>query len=198
VSPLHGPTGQLLGASISFAEVSRHRLLQDELENARRALETAYEERQSTVEELETTNEELQSSNEELETMNDKMRDRTDDAVRSNAYLDAILSSIPQTVVVVDRSLLVTVWSTNAAELWGPREDEVVGHHVLDLDLGVELHPLRESIKQALGGEESEPQTLIGHDRRGRPIECTVSSAPLTGHDDDTHGAVLVIQARHV
>jgi two-component system CheB/CheR fusion protein len=211
VTPLHGPAGQLLGAAISFAEVSRHRLLQDELESARRELDTAYEELQSTVEEmettneelqstneeLETTNEELQSTNEELETMNDELRDRTDDALRSSAYLGAILSSIPETVVVVDRNLLVTAWSTAAGELWGLREDEVIGRHVLDLDLGVQFYPLRDSIKQAFGGEESEPLTLTGHDRRGRPIECTVSFAPLTGHDDEVHGAVLVMQARH-
>ena len=66
------------------------------------------------------------------------MRDRTDDALRSNAYLGAILSSIPQTVVVVDRNLVVTAWSAHATELWGLREDEAIGQHVLDLDIGVQ------------------------------------------------------------
>ena len=177
-------------------DVTGFRELTNTLESTNHELETACGELQATTEELETTNEELQSTNEELETMNDELRDRTDDALRSSAYLAAILSSIPETVVVVDRNLLVTAWSTAAGELWGLREDEVIGRHVLDLDLGVQFYPLRDSIKQAFGGEESEPMTLTGHDRRGRPIECTVSFAPLTGHDDEVHGAVLVMQAR--
>ena len=179
VTPLLSRGGELLGVSASFIDVTRYRALQDQLERAGRSLETAYEELQSTVEELETTNEELQSANEELETtneelqstneeletmneelqstneeletMNDELRERTDEALRSSVYLGAVLSSIPQTVVVVDRKLLVTAWSANAAELWGLREDEVLGEHVLDLDLGVKFHELREPIRADAG-----------------------------------------------
>ena len=185
VTPLHEPTGHVLGISVSYADVSRYRTLHDEVQVARRELEIAHEELQSTVEELETTNEELQSTNEELdtmneelqstneelETMNDEMRDRTDQALRSNAYLGAILSSIPQTVVVVDTRLIVTAWSANAADLWGFREDEVLGEHILDLELGVKLHPLRDAIRGAVAGDAPEPVVLKGNDRRGKPVE---------------------------
>src|SRR5207248_127702 len=74
VAPLTNAAGASIGVGITFADVTRHRALQDELEQARRELEAAYEELQSTVEELETTNEELQSTNEELETTNEELQ----------------------------------------------------------------------------------------------------------------------------
>jgi two-component system, chemotaxis family, CheB/CheR fusion protein len=224
LTPLLSIGGRVLGISASFIDVTRYRSLQDQLVRAGQSLETAYEELQSTVEELETTNEqlqaaneelettneelqstneeletmneELQSTNEELETMNDELRERTDEALRSSTYLGAVLSSIPQTVIVVDRKLVVTAWSANATELWGLREDEVRGEHVLDLDLGVEFHSLREPIRRALDGEDAEPVGLIGHDRRGKPVECTVSFSPLAGYDGEIDGVVLVLHAQ--
>jgi two-component system, chemotaxis family, CheB/CheR fusion protein len=55
VSPLiSGGGGAHAGVAVSFADVTRSRGLQDELERARRDLEGAYEELQSNVEELET------------------------------------------------------------------------------------------------------------------------------------------------
>jgi two-component system CheB/CheR fusion protein len=226
VAPLHSQGGDLLGVSASFIDVTHARGLQDELEQGRRQLEVAYEELQSTVEELETTNEELQSANEELETtneelqstneeletineelqstneeletMNDELRDRTDEALSSNAHLAGILASIPQCVVVVDSKLRVTAWSPNAAELWGLRADEVGGEHILDLEIGIPMHSLRDPIRSALAGESPEPVTLSGHDRRGNAIECSISLSPLAGHDGAVNGAVLVMQAERI
>jgi len=226
VAPLHTHGGDLLGVSASFTDVTHARSLKDELEQGRRQLETAYEELQSTVEELETTNEELQSANEELETtneelqstneeletlneelqstneeleaMNDELRERTDEALTSNAHLAAILSSIPQGVVVVDAKLRVTAWSANAADLWGLRPDEVVGEHVLALEIGIPMHDLRDPIREALSGERPEAVALSGHDRRGNSIACSVSFATLTGHDGTVNGAVLVMEAERV
>src|SRR5262249_34895888 len=60
--------GAILGCIITFADVTRFKVLQTEVEQSQRELEMAHEELQSAVEELETTNEELQSTNEELET----------------------------------------------------------------------------------------------------------------------------------
>ena len=130
--------------------------------------------------------------------MNDEMRDRTDEALSTNAHLAGILASIPQSVVVVDSKLRVTAWSPNAAELWGLRADEVGGEHILDLDIGIPVQSLREPIRAALAGEEPEPVTLAGHDRRGNAIECSISFSPLAGHDGAVAGAVLVMQPDRV
>src|SRR5439155_1741756 len=71
---LFDASGERIGASVSFTDVSRDHALRVELEHTNQELETAMEELQSTNEELETTNEELQSTNEELETTNEDVR----------------------------------------------------------------------------------------------------------------------------
>jgi two-component system, chemotaxis family, CheB/CheR fusion protein len=224
VTPLVTREGELGGISVSFADITRHRALHSELEQARRDLETAYEELQSTVEELETTNEELQSTNEELETtneelqstneeletmneelqstneeletMNDELRDRTDESLRVNAFLGTILGSIQQPVIVVDRDLRITAWSTAATELLGLREDEAVGEHLLDLDIGLPFGELRTPVRGVLSGDEESAQLgLSGHNRRGRPIVATATFAPLRGHEGAVEGAIVLLSA---
>jgi two-component system, chemotaxis family, CheB/CheR fusion protein len=227
VTPLLGTDrSHLLGIGVTFLDVTPHRVLQDELEQARRELETAYEELQSTVEELETTNEELQSTNEELETtneelhstneeletmneelqstneeletMNDEMRERTDDAIRANAFLRSVLTSVLQSVVVVDRDLRVTAWSERSTELWGLREDEVDGQHFLNLDIGLPVGELRTPIRAILAGQDAEEVTLDGHDRRGRPVRCSVTFSPLHGPAGELLGAILVMDVERL
>src|SRR4051795_9021199 len=125
-----------------------------------KGLETTNEELQSTNEELETMNEELQSTNEELETMNDELRDRTDEALHANAFLNSILWSIKQAVVVVDTQLRVTAWSNAATELWGLREHEVDGEHFLNLNIGLPVGELRDPLRNALAGNRQDTVTL--------------------------------------
>jgi two-component system CheB/CheR fusion protein len=209
VTPLITSTGELAGASVTFADVTRYRSLQDELEQTRRDLETAYEELQSTVEELETTNEELQSTNEELETMNeelqstneeletmnDELRDRTDEALHVNAFVTSVLKNIPQAVIVVDPQMHVSSWSENAADAWGLREGEVRGANFLNLDIGLPVAALRDPIRTTLAGADHEPVTLPGHNRRGQPVVCTVAFAQLRASDGSVLGAILLVDA---
>jgi two-component system CheB/CheR fusion protein len=142
-------------------------------------------------------NEELQSTNEELETMNDEMRERTDETLHANTFLASVLSSIHQGVVVVDRGLQVVAWSRRAAELWGLRDDEVEGEHLLNLDIGVPVQRLRDPIRTVLAGGEAEPLELDGHDRRGKPLRVQVSFAPLRNRPDseEPDGAILLVVA---
>jgi two-component system, chemotaxis family, CheB/CheR fusion protein len=217
-APLVSQTGLQSGVVVSFADMTHYRDLHDELERARRDLTTAYElettneELQSTNEELETTNEELQSTNEELETMNeelestneeleamnDEMRVRTDEAIAANSFLSSILSSIHQSVIVVDRGLRVRAWSRAAAEAWGLREDEAVGEHLLNLDIGIPAGELRGPIRKVLAGEPQEDVVLTGHDRRGHPIRFRVSFAQLLGPRDVVQGAILAMALERV
>ncbi len=170
--------GAVLGASVTFADVTDQRGLRDQLERARRELNGAQEELQSAVEELETTNEELQSTNEELETTNEELqstneelettneelhsvnaelettneelRARGGEVDRVNAFLETILTSMGVVVMVVDRSLRVQIWNDQAQELWGLRSAEVVGQSLLDLDIGLPVERLRAPIQACL------------------------------------------------
>ncbi|MBV8080809.1 MAG: PAS domain S-box protein [Actinobacteria bacterium] len=225
VAPLTGPGTMVAGIGISFVDTTAHRSLEEQLERARRELQAAYEELQSTVEELETTNEELQSTNEELETtneelqstneeletmneelqstneeletMNDEMRERTDETARANSFLGSVLASMQQAVVVVDRELRVLAWSEQAADLWGLRDDEVEGAHLLNLDIGLPVQELREPIRMVLGAKTVEPIALEGHNRRGQRVRYSAEFAPLLARnpDDGAAGVIMLLTA---
>jgi two-component system CheB/CheR fusion protein len=222
VIPLTDTTGEVVGAKVVFRDITRFRRLQDELRGSHQELETAYEELQSTneelettneelqstVEELETTNEELQSTNEELETMNeelqstneelstanDQLRQRSDELNHLNTFLESILTSLHQAVVVVDKELLVKGWNKKAEDLWGLRADEVQGQHFLNLDIGIQVDRLRAPIRSVLSGErELQTMQIDGINRRGRPVELTVGCTPL-GSDGDVRGVIVMME----
>jgi two-component system, chemotaxis family, CheB/CheR fusion protein len=220
--PLDGPDG-LMGVSVTFFDVTRFTRLQNDVQQANQSLETAYEELQSTneemettneelqstIEELETTNEELQSTNEELETMNeelqstneeletlnDELQRRTAELNDANAYLSSVLTSLRAAVVVVDRDMLVQVWNRNMEELWGLRADEVRGHPLLHLDIGLPLELLKAPLRGVMDGRTAtEDPVLPAVNRRGRAIHCRVAVSPLVSARGEIRGAVIVIE----
>ena len=211
--------------AVYFSDVTdRHRLV-GELEEAHRQVETAYqelqatveelettnEELQSTVEELETTNEELQSTNEELETMNEELQS-TNDELHSmndelhergtqldgaNLFLRSVLSGLRSAVIVVDAELRVSAWNSRAEDLWGLRTDEVVGQHLLNLDIGLSVEALHPLLRETLAGPSTsrEPMAVSAVDRRGRSIRLAISAAPLLADGDRVSGAVLLMDS---
>jgi two-component system CheB/CheR fusion protein len=221
VVPLQDPNGILLGASVLFIDVSLNRRLKDELQATNDALETTNEELQSTNEELETTNEELQSTNEELETtneelqstneeletmneelqstneeieaINEELRQRTLDLDQANLFLEAILTSLRSGVVVVDPDLSIRIWNPRSVDLWGLRADEVKGKNLLNLEIGLPLHELKQSIRACLsGGSKHEEKFVDAINRRGKAIHCVVACAPLM-EAGESHGVILLI-----
>jgi two-component system, chemotaxis family, CheB/CheR fusion protein len=224
VRPLPGDSGSNLGAAIYFSDVTHAAHIDAEYERSKRELETAYAEIQSTVEELETTNEELhstneelettneelQSSNEELETMNEELQSTNDEletmneeqSVRGaeldkvNMFLEGILGSLGVGVVVLDGGQRVQVWNANSTELWGLRAEEVEGQAFLDLDIGLPVDRLRDSIRKVLAGDadmlEEEVEAVT---RRGKTVECRVRTLPLRAPGGDVQG-VIILMAR--
>jgi two-component system, chemotaxis family, CheB/CheR fusion protein len=219
VVPLLDPSGTLLGAGITFLDVTASRRLKADLQSSHKELETAYEELQSTneelettneelqstVEELETTNEELQSTNEELETMNEELqstneeletvneelRQRSDELKQVNIFLESILGSLRGGVVVIDADFLVHVWNEKAVDLWGLRADEVRGKNLLNLDIGLPVEGLKPLLLTCLAGEAAYQEvTLKATNRRGRAIQCRVTCTPMDGLDG-IDGAIL-------
>ena len=209
VTPLVATTGAVVGAGITFVDVTRYRRLQEALQESKRDIETAYEELQSTVEELETTNEELQSTNEELETlneelhstneeletMNDELNDRSLELNHANAFLGAVLSSLNAGVVVVNNEFEVEAWNAAARELWGLSADEVVGRHLLNLDIGLPVDDLRRPLKDVFAGDGAPREVVLAAvNRRGRSIDVRVSLTPLAAPDGATRGAIMLMQ----
>jgi two-component system, chemotaxis family, CheB/CheR fusion protein len=222
--PLLDTSGEVLGVSISFTDVTRFRQLRVEVETANRQLELAYEELQSTneelettneelqstVEELETTNEELQSTNEELETMNEELqsandemqttneelRDRTIEITDLNAFMESILSSLEAAVIVLDRDLVVQVWTPQAQELWGLRHDEAVGHHLLNLDSGLPTADLHGWLRSVISGQQTAivGRSLRAVNRRGRTVDLRLTVTALQGESEQPAGALVLME----
>ncbi|TMC37613.1 MAG: PAS domain S-box protein [Chloroflexi bacterium] len=222
LAPLMEDDGTVVGASISYIDVTAATQLRTELERSRQDVETAYEELQSsneelettneelqsTVEELETTNEELQSSNEELETMNEELestnaelntintdlRVRTDEVGTLNALLNAITANIEVGAVVLDGEMNVLVWNERAADMWGLRSDEVVGRSFYDLDIGLPAQELAQMIRSVLtGGGQHQERSVEALTRRGRRIRCRVR-AHVIAEGDRPKAVVLVME----
>lgn len=223
VSPLIDPDSDVLGVVLSFHDATESRRLREELQLANRQLETAYEELQSTneelettneelqstVEELETTNEELQSTNEELETMNeelqstndelqainDELRDRTNDLNQANHFLETVLTGLRTGVAVLDGDMRILVWNRRAEDLWGLRQDEIIGQHFLNLDIGLPTQQLRTLLRRTLTGETGPHEVMLSAiNRRGRPIMVRVASSPFNSADNPRSGAILLME----
>ena len=214
-SRLFDDDGSLVGTAVNFIDVSHQtqlrsdvQRLQHELQSSKEELETTNEELQSTVEELETTNEELQSTNEELETLNEELEStnselqsinsdlaqRRGDVERLNTLLLAITGNIELGAAVLDRNGRVQVWNERAADLWGVRSDEVLGHSFFELDIGLPADQLRGMVRAGSGGAPRHAElVVVAMTRRGRQIRCRVIAHTL-GDGESPTGVVLVME----
>ncbi|EWC63254.1 Chemotaxis protein methyltransferase CheR [Actinokineospora spheciospongiae] len=226
VEPLTGGDNGLVGVVVTFHDITATRVLLDELAHANRQLEVAYEELQSTneelettneelqstVEELETTNEELQSTNEELETINEELQSTNDELQAINEmlrersieldhvseFLDDVLRSLRSGIVVVDLELRVRAWNRGAEELWGLRNDETTGRHLLDLDVGLPVADLRQALGVALIDPAfTEVLVMDAVNRRGQSIRLRLTCGSLRNEHEQTRGAILVMDPVH-
>ncbi|HLB70566.1 MAG TPA: PAS domain S-box protein, partial [Candidatus Methanoperedens sp.] len=121
----------------------------EELQSTAEELETSNEELQSTNEELETTNEELKSANEQLETANEELRDVTEQLNANNQYNKKIIQSIDQSLIVLNRSGIITTWNPPSEEMWGLNEEDAIGRSIFTLTIGIDAEDLRQKIRQA-------------------------------------------------
>jgi two-component system CheB/CheR fusion protein len=223
ITPIVDGEGSPTGAAITFADITELSRLASEHTDAKRELETAYEELQSTVEELETTNEELQSTNEELETtneelqsaneelqtmneeltstndeleaMNDEQRRHTVELDRLNLFLEGILGNLGVGVAVVDRDNRIQLWNASSQDLWGLRPDEVEGEDLLGLDIGLPLAELAEPLRKATAPDAESTELLLeAVNRRGRSFECEVRVMPLFSASRGLFGGIVLMR----
>ena len=216
--------GHTVAITVTFTDVTHHHKLQESLQRFSENLETAYEELQSANEELETTNEELQSSNEELETTNeelqaaneemetvneelrstneelqttnDQLREREVESAQANAFLNAILSSLRVGVAVVTEALEVRVWNQLAEDLWGLRQDEVVGKRFDELDIGLPVKELVDPVRQSMRPSGAGPREILvpAINRRGRELTCRVLLTPLHSEAGIGRGVCILME----
>jgi two-component system CheB/CheR fusion protein len=133
--------------------------------------------------------------NDELQFTNVELRERTGEITALNAFMESFLGSLAASVVVVDRDLTIQTWNAQAADLWGLREDEAIGEHLLNLDSGLPADKLKPLIRDVvLAGAASREQTLTAVNRRGRSVRLRVRVTPLRSDDEHPAGALLLME----
>jgi PAS domain S-box-containing protein len=98
-------------------------------------------------------------------------------------------------VTVLDADMRVLVWNRRAEDLWGLRQEETVGQHFLNLDIGLPTGQFRSLIRSTLAGEAGPHEMVLpAVNRRGRTIMVRVAGSPLSGADGAATGAILLME----
>jgi two-component system, chemotaxis family, CheB/CheR fusion protein len=134
-----------LDATRDYLQVAgeEHEAAKEEMKSAHEEALSANEEFLSTNEELETAKEELQSANEELGVTNQELRNRNrelDDVNvelrQSRNYLDAIVETLRESLLVLDKNLRVQKANHEFYETFHVRPDETLQRYIYDLGNG--------------------------------------------------------------
>lgn len=105
----------------------------EELQSANEELLSNTEELQTLNEELETSAEELQSNNEELITVNDELMDRQEQLTSARLYSEAIIETIREPLIVLDKELRVKSANASFYRDFGMQEQETEGKLLFDV-----------------------------------------------------------------
>ena len=140
-------------------------------------------------------NEELQSTNEELETINDELRDRTDELNDVNGVhgVDPVQPARrgggprPR----ASRSGVERIRSESV----GVAPERRGAGTFLNLDIGLPPGAAGDALHATLrDGDSPESIVLEAVNRRGKPIECTVSFTKLTTPEQKLSGVLVVME----
>jgi two-component system CheB/CheR fusion protein len=78
--------------------------------------------------------------------------------------------------------------------MWGLRQEEAIGEHLLAVDIGLPLERLQPTLKAVLAGQPAAEIELEAVNRRGRPVRVRVKATPLASGKDGPEGSVLVMR----
>jgi two-component system CheB/CheR fusion protein len=123
------------------------------------------------------------------------MNRRTEELNQVNAFLESILKSMRGGVVVLNEELNIRIWNDKAEDLWGLRKAEVQGKNFLNLDIGLPVERLKQSIWACLARESDQFElTLAAINRRGKSIQCKVICVPLLQSTNEVHDVILLME----
>jgi two-component system CheB/CheR fusion protein len=113
-----------------------------------------------------------------------------------NDFMQSILNSLDAAVIVVSSELLVQVWSQQAEDLWGLREQETIGQHLLNLDSGLPTAKLHSWLRSVITGHETGVygQHLQAINRRGRTVDLRVTVTAMKSRSNPVSGALILFE----
>jgi len=193
----------------------------EETQSLNEELQSSNEELQSSNEELETTNEELQSTNEELQTayselkllyddkesrtdllekLTEKLRLKTEDFREQKEISEAIINTVPVSILFVDDNGIITFLNENAKKLLSHSSGILInknfdhstwsfcdpkGKRISDANLPINL------IKKTFETIDNY-QVILKNDTMSKNV--SISGAPLFNSDGKFIGAVFSIR----
>src|SRR5205085_3923804 len=160
----------LVGSEETQAAMEEVETLNEELQATNEELETVNEELQATVEELHTTNDDLQARNLEMQALAAEREAQRQRSEAERARLAAVLLSMGDAVVVVDRTGAVVLTNAAVERLLGPAGADVVPQDADGQPLPTEQTP---RARAARGETFSMTFTLPGLDGARRWFEAT-------------------------
>lgn len=108
----------------------------EELQTSNEELQSSNEELQSLNEELETSKEELQSTVEELTVVNHEMVNLNEQLAAEKEYAEAIIATVPQPMLILDKSLKVVTANEMFYEHFMVSEVQTEGRLIYDIGNG--------------------------------------------------------------
>jgi two-component system CheB/CheR fusion protein len=108
--------------------------------------------------------------------------------------MESILGSLGAAVIVVNRDMIIQVWNRHAEDLWGLREEETIGAHLLNLDSGLPTEQVKPLVRDVFEGSTISEQVLKAVNRRGRVVQLRVTATPLLSGAEAPSGVLLLME----
>jgi two-component system CheB/CheR fusion protein len=149
----------------AVAIAQEHEAFTEEMQSASEEVVSSNEELQTLNEELETSKEELESANEELTTTNQELQTRNDLLNESYDYSEALLSTLHEPLIVLDRNLRVKSATKNFYKKFKVKAEETEGALLYDLgNKQWNIPRLRELLEDILPKNKHFHDFEIAHD----------------------------------
>ncbi len=169
-----------------------HASVVEDFQAANEQIQSSNEELQSTNEEIETSKEELQSLNEELITLNDELRGRNTEADHLNDDLKNLLSAMHVPVIMVGTDLHIRRFTAGAERMMNVIQTDIgrpIGDLRSNIDVG-NIETLISHVIDTLEVTEREVRDRTGHwymmhIRPYRTLDNKIDGAVIVYHDID-------------
>jgi two-component system, chemotaxis family, CheB/CheR fusion protein len=129
--------------------IEQHEISIEELKATNEELQAINEELRLASEELETSKEELQSVNEELTTVNHELKDKIDEASRTNSDLQNLMASTDIATIFLDRELRIKRYTPPIEEIFNVTPADI-GRPLEHFTHRLEYENLSEDAKRVL------------------------------------------------